>query len=52
MLGIGYVESAFPCRITRNAISGAMFGILLNDQPFGDPQSLADFAVWRKANGR
>ena len=39
--GIAYVESAFPCRITRNAISGAQFGILVNDQPLGQAFSLA-----------
>ncbi len=44
VLGIAYIESAFPCRITRNAISGALFGILLNDQPFGDANSLADLS--------
>lgn len=45
VLGIAYVQSSFPCRITRNAISGAMFGILINDQPFGDPSSLADLSI-------
>lgn len=45
--GIAYVESAFPCRITRNTISGAMFAILVNDQPFGDPQSMADLSIVR-----
>lgn len=45
VLGIAYVESAFSCRVTRNAITGAMFGILINDQPFGDPRSLADLSI-------
>jgi hypothetical protein len=45
--GIAYVESAFSCRITRNTISGAMFAILVNDQPFGGPQSMADFSIIR-----
>ena len=45
VLGIAYVESAFPCRITRNAVSGAMFGILVNDAPFGDASSLADLSM-------
>jgi hypothetical protein len=43
--GIAYVESAFPCRITRNAVSGALSGILLNDQPFADARSLADASL-------
>jgi hypothetical protein len=45
--GIAYVTSAFPCRITNNTISGAMFGVLVNDQPFGNPQSLAAFSIVR-----
>jgi hypothetical protein len=44
VLGIAYFQSAFACRITRNVISGAVFGILLNDQPFGDADSLADLS--------
>ncbi len=44
VLGIAYIASAFPCRVTRNVVSGAMFGILLNDQPFGDANSLADLS--------
>jgi hypothetical protein len=44
IFGIGYIESAFPCRITRNVVSGALSAILLNDQPFGDPYSLADYS--------
>jgi Family of unknown function (DUF6519)/Right handed beta helix region len=45
--GIAYIASAFPCRITDNMISGAMFGVLVNDQPFGNPQSLAAFSIVR-----
>lgn len=45
VLGIAYFQSAFACRITRNAISGAIFGILLNDQPFGDADSRADLSL-------
>jgi len=45
--GIAYITSAFPCRITNNMISGAMFGVLINDQPFGNPQSLAAFSIVR-----
>ncbi|MGQ0445495.1 MAG: DUF6519 domain-containing protein [Beijerinckiaceae bacterium] len=44
VLGVAYMGSPFPCRITRNAISGALLGILLNDQPFGDADSLADLS--------
>jgi hypothetical protein len=44
VLGIAYIQSAFPSRVTRNVVSGAMFGILLNDQPFGDADSLADLS--------
>lgn len=43
--GIAVIESAFPCRITRNLVSGALFGILLNDDPFGRPRSLAHFSI-------
>ncbi|MGH8513805.1 MAG: hypothetical protein ACREV8_07660, partial [Gammaproteobacteria bacterium] len=39
--GIAVITSAFPCRITRNLVSGAMFGIVLNDDPFGTPRSIA-----------
>jgi hypothetical protein len=44
-VGIAYRGSAFPCRITRNAIEGALLGILLNDQPARDPASLADLSI-------
>ncbi len=44
-VGIAYLESAFACRITRNAISGAVFGILVNDQPFGQAISLAQGSI-------
>jgi hypothetical protein len=43
--GVAYVESAFPCRITRNAVAGALFGILLNDNPFGTARSLAEASI-------
>lgn len=45
LAGIAYIESAFPCRVSRNAVSGALFGILLNDEPFGDANSLADMSL-------
>lgn len=44
IVAIAYVESAFPCRITRNALIGGMFGVLVNDAPFGDARSLADLS--------
>ena len=43
--GIAYQQSAFACRIAGNAISGVLFGIVLNDAPFGDPRSLADRSI-------
>ncbi|MGH6840905.1 MAG: DUF6519 domain-containing protein, partial [Methylocella sp.] len=43
--GIAVITSAFPCRITRNLVSGAMFGIVLNDDPFGTPRSIADRSI-------
>jgi hypothetical protein len=43
--GIAYANSAFPCRVTRNAISGALFGISINDQSEGDPTSLAELSI-------
>lgn len=43
--GIAMIESAFPCRITRNLVSGTMLGIVLNDDPFGTPRSLADRSI-------
>jgi hypothetical protein len=45
LAGIAYLESAFPCRITRNLISGALFGIVLNDTIFDTPSSAADRSI-------
>jgi len=44
-VGIAYLTSPFPCRITRNAVSGALFGILLNDNPTERAASLAQFSI-------
>ncbi|MGO4836166.1 hypothetical protein AB4144_28370, partial [Rhizobiaceae sp. 2RAB30] len=43
--GILVRESAFPCRITRNLVEGALFGIVLNDNPIGIPASLAERSI-------
>lgn len=45
VFGIAYMESAFPCRITRNFVTGASFGIIVNDRPFDDAESLADLSL-------
>jgi parallel beta-helix repeat protein len=43
--GIWLRQSAFPCRITGNFVEGALFGIVLNDNPLGSPASLADRSI-------
>ncbi|BCH26312.1 DUF6519 domain-containing protein [Mesorhizobium sp. L-8-3] len=43
--GILVRETAFPCRITRNLVEGALFGIVLNDNPAGRPASLAERSI-------
>jgi len=45
VFGIAYMESAFACRITRNWVSGASFGIIVNDRPFDEADSLADLSL-------
>lgn len=45
VFGIAYLESAFACRITRNWVAGASFGIIVNDRPFDEADSLADLSL-------
>jgi Family of unknown function (DUF6519)/Right handed beta helix region len=45
LVGIAYMKSAFACRITRNAVSGAMFGIVVRDDMEKQVPSLADGSI-------